>query len=247
MHKTTQHQSENSAKKQLNQTNSESSIPLIRMCCPTLSPMGKYLNLEQVIGPLKRERLIDARFPMQYQQAIQTIHKTYHVQWSYGGWLEDRSQLWAGTYITSSKKTLHVGIDINAPKNTPIHSPGKGIVTKIECDQGDEIDWGTSISVDYGKYTMIFAHLSPKVEINEGQVIQANQKIGEIGTWPKNGNVFEHLHIQSMQTAIYEKHLLEKFENLDGYVIPQTEHGFTNPLTVLAEIRKKLPKKSYVI
>jgi murein DD-endopeptidase MepM/ murein hydrolase activator NlpD len=211
--------------------------PMLSRCLPTLSPLNAYINLEQAIGPLAREKLILPHLPKTYQLAIDGLHKTHSIEWSYGGWLEDRAKLWQNTYITYSGKTLHVGLDINAPYKTPVHSPGRGKVKKIDYDSDGEIDWGTSIAIEYGSYTLIFAHLSKKIHVQEGQVVQEKQQIGEIGIWPENGNVFTHLHIQSMRARTYETLLQNNLQTIDGYVKPGEKHEYLDPIKTLEKIK----------
>ncbi len=108
-----------------------------------------------------------------------------------------------GSYKTGGDGTgSHPGVDIRAPKGTPVRSMANGIVTDVKDDQGG-----------FGKYIVIrhphmpdpgnpqkttvlhsaYAHLDTQF-VAEGDIVQKGQQIGLVGrTGYATGN---HLHFQ---------------------------------------------------
>lgn len=88
------------------------------------------------------------------------------------------------------KRNLHTGIDIPAPKSTPIYAidSGKVILSRTYGTYGEcvIIDHGNGIS-------SLYAHQSKRV-VSVGDTIAKGQKIGEVGsTGNSTGN---HLHLE---------------------------------------------------
>lgn len=99
--------------------------------------------------------------------------------------------------ITTRFSPGHPGVDLTAPKGTPIKTIAEGKVVWVQA-----FPWG------YGKHIFIehdkgakslYAHLS-KVDVKEGQVIDKNTVVGEVGStgW-STGN---HLHLEIYQDGI---------------------------------------------
>ena len=93
--------------------------------------------------------------------------------------------------VTWEKGKQHDGIDISAPKKTPIHSVVSG---KVLYNQRDSKGWGNYISIqwDDGKIYS-YLHLHKRSSRKVGDVVQAGDIIGEVdytrkSTWP-------HLHL----------------------------------------------------
>ncbi len=114
--------------------------------------------------------------------------------------------------LTSRFSQGHPGLDLTDPKGTPIKPIAEGKVIRIE-----------SYPFGYGKHVLIehekgakslYAHLS-KMDVKEGQTVDKNTVIGEVGStgW-STGN---HLHLE-----IYQ----------DGFAI--------NPLDALPSLQSSL-------
>lgn len=96
--------------------------------------------------------------------------------------------------LTSRFSQGHPGLDLTDPKGTPIKPIAEGKVIRIE-----------SYPFGYGKHVLIehekgakslYAHLS-KMDVKEGQTVDKNTVIGEVGStgW-STGN---HLHLEIYQ------------------------------------------------
>lgn len=87
--------------------------------------------------------------------------------------------------------TFHKGIDIAAPKGTNVRSIAGGVVKKVGHLRG----YGNIVIIDHGNgMESYYAHLNDFADIKEGQLINANQVIGQVGsTGVSTGN---HLHFE---------------------------------------------------
>lgn len=74
---------------------------------------------------------------------------------------------------------MHSGIDMNAPKGTPVYAPGSGVVTKVEYNGGG---YGNLIEIDHkiDGITTRYAHLN-SMNVKKGDVVKRGQLIGTVG------------------------------------------------------------------
>ncbi len=88
-------------------------------------------------------------------------------------------------------KKFHEGIDFSAPKGTPVHVTGDGIVVRvIRSNRG----YGNEILVDHGfGYMTRYAHLSA-FKVKKGQYVKRGQVIGLVGDTGKSTG--SHLHYE---------------------------------------------------
>jgi len=165
----------------------------------------------------KKNPLLD---PKVCQEMVNDTNRKYNLDFSYGGWMEDRSFLWKGSYLDGKKIYVHLGIDISARAGTPIAATFDAEAVKIDDDHPEAGGWGTRIILKHIAEPLyfIYAHLDRKVECRVGDVLKAGDIFAKVGKPPFNGNWFEHLHFQ----AIAEEYYREIAENnlwdeLDGY------------------------------
>jgi murein DD-endopeptidase MepM/ murein hydrolase activator NlpD len=86
-------------------------------------------------------------------------------------------------------KKFHEGIDIAAPKGTPIFSTANGIVEEIKEDSG----YGKHVIIKSFDKKYIYAHMS-EFNVVPGMVVKKGDMIGKVGnTGLSTGN---HLHYQ---------------------------------------------------
>ncbi len=90
--------------------------------------------------------------------------------------------------LNGVKKAPHNGVDIASPIGTPIYSFSSGKVILV----GDLYFGGKTILVDNGSLVMsIYMHLN-SIDVKEGDIVKAGEKIGEVG---KSGRATgAHLH-----------------------------------------------------
>ena len=175
-----------------------------------------YLNLNDLF--LKHQDVIkDSRDPSQIQSVLTPLGLTY------GGYGEDRKDVWAGTYMDEKQNYIHLGIDIMVPMGTPIKCPFDAEVVDVFTDVDTRIGWGGRVIIrkDSGLY-LVLAHIEPK-SLVEAIYYREGNIIGTVGTWPTNGNTFHHLHVQAICTF---------YPDFDGYGYNSDLRNNPDPFTV---------------
>lgn len=96
--------------------------------------------------------------------------------------------------LTSRFSLGHPGIDLTAPKGTAVKPAAEG---KVLWVQSFPFGYGKHLLVEHDKGAKsLYAHLS-KVDVKEGQMVDKNTVVGEVGStgW-STGN---HLHLEIYQ------------------------------------------------
>jgi murein DD-endopeptidase MepM/ murein hydrolase activator NlpD len=90
----------------------------------------------------------------------------------------------------SGEGAYHTGVDISAPKGTPVHATADGIVIFADRSGG----YGRLVIIDHGNgYETYYAHLS-RVDVIDGQEIRQGELVGAVGA---TGRVTApHLHYE---------------------------------------------------
>lgn len=154
------------------------------------------------------------------QEMVNYAKKKYDLDFSYGGWIEDRSFLWCGSYLDKKKIYTHLGIDISASAGTEVAATFDAKVVKVDDDYPEEGGWGTRVILKHRSEPLyfIYAHLDRDIQCKAGDLIAKGKIFAKIGKPPYNGNWFEHLHLQAI-TEEYYKEIERKnlWDELDGY------------------------------
>jgi murein DD-endopeptidase MepM/ murein hydrolase activator NlpD len=80
--------------------------------------------------------------------------------------------------LNGKPKTPHSGVDVAAPKGTPVGSPAAGVVTLTNKDMYYS---GGTVLIDHGHgVNTSYSHLS-KIDVKVGDVLAQGDKLGEIG------------------------------------------------------------------
>ena len=81
-------------------------------------------------------------------------------------------------FYNGEPRNPHYGVDVAAPKGTPVHAPAAGVVTLAEPDLFFS---GGTVILDHGyRLSSTFLHMS-EVSVQLGQELQAGDLIGAIG------------------------------------------------------------------
>ncbi len=96
------------------------------------------------------------------------------------------------TRISQVFSSTHKGIDLAAPKGTPIYAVADGKVVAAGDGTWDS-SYGLHVAIQHGSDYTNYAHMS-EIDVKVGQTVKAGQKIGEVGsTGNSTGN---HLHFE---------------------------------------------------
>jgi murein DD-endopeptidase MepM/ murein hydrolase activator NlpD len=75
-------------------------------------------------------------------------------------------------------RRMHTGIDIAAPKGTPIYATGDGVIAK----SGRESGYGLTCIINHGfGYQTLYGHMS-SIRVREGQKVKRGEVIGYVGS-----------------------------------------------------------------
>jgi murein DD-endopeptidase MepM/ murein hydrolase activator NlpD len=108
------------------------------------------------------------------------------------------------------KVSVHRGYDIAAPVGTPVIAPAAGKVILADPDLYYE---GGTIFLDHGHgLVSVFMHLS-KVDVAEGDVVEAGEKIADVGNTGRTTG--PHLH-----WAVKWRHSASSDRSADFYIDP---------------------------
>lgn len=103
---------------------------------------------------------------------------------------------------TGERRTIHLGIDLFAPPQTPVYAPLAGVVYAL-ANNTARLDYGPVIVLrhatgDGTSFYTLYGHLTVESlrAVEVGQSIQAGEQVGAIGAPPTNGDWPPHLHLQ---------------------------------------------------
>lgn len=205
---------------------------------------GIEVNQNNLFGSRKEQ---DPHFelanPLEKARCMHEFHIGKGVDYSYGGFLEIRSRMFADTsYISQARCYVHLGVDINVPAWEEVRFPSSAQVLRVVHDSDTEIGWGTRVDLAHPTQPIvfIFGHLGPDVTVYEGEILPAcGKKIGRIGEPKVNGGCDPHLHLQVMSREKYD-HLVNRGE-LDGYAqeadLPEIRRNYFDPLKAVLDLR----------
>jgi len=188
-----------------------------------------------------RNPLLD---PQICQQMIEHINGKYQVNWTYGGYLEDRTFLWRNSYLEQDSKFIHLGVDYNIPAGTPVTAPSGCQVLEIDDDHDLEGGWGPRVIVELcdprcSGNILVFAHLG-NIECVVGQRLTAGERFAVVGAPPTNGNWFPHLHLQAVEPSYFRALQSGGLGDLDGYGhladIAKLSLNFPDPSLILSSL-----------
>ena len=196
-------------------------------------------------NPKEKLTLKDIVNPEKCAKLIKKIQKNLGVEWSYGGWMENRSAILQNSYLKTTQSWIHLGIDINLPIGAPICATTKGMVYMANSDYPEKGGWGNYVilehQIDGIKFYSISGHLSNKLPLTKGQKIVKGEIIGHVGNTKENGSWFPHLHFQFI--SVREMRLKENPFTLDGYGKPENleylRENYPHPLVALPMGKKE--------
>ena len=102
----------------------------------------------------------------------------------------------------AERRTLHIGLDLFAPADTPVYAPLPGIVHTATINPAPQ-DYGGVVILEHAAPTgpaffTLYGHLNPDAVagLKAGQTIAAGQQFATLGTAAGNGGWSPHLHLQ---------------------------------------------------
>ncbi len=123
-----------------------------------------------------------------------------------GRYLEPRllydAPAYAGGGGTTERRTIHLGVDLFLPPQTPVLAPLDGRVHSFR-DNANRLDYGPTVILEHAPsdgplFYTLYGHLSRQslIGLVEGGEIHQGEPVGELGTIEENGGWPPHLHFQ---------------------------------------------------
>lgn len=110
--------------------------------------------------------------------------------WPVPGYYEITSPFGWRTHPITKKRSMHTGTDVGAPTGTKLYAAGAGVVIMA----GWNTAYGNMTIIDHGNgISTLYGHQS-RLDVSEGQSVDANQVIGAVGStgWSTGA----HLHFE---------------------------------------------------
>lgn len=168
---------------------------LHRMLFPELSGRRwARINLNECsIGLLKGQSF---QAPIQQISMMNQLRFMLRVEYTYGGYLEDRSSLLRDQYHSKIQPSpfIHLGMDFDVPDGTPVSMPVDGTLVYSVMDKDHDGGWGGKLIFKVNGCYLILGHLDEMV--SELKEYKAGEKVAKVANYPTNGNWVPHLHIQ---------------------------------------------------
>ncbi|MEK7590973.1 MAG: peptidoglycan DD-metalloendopeptidase family protein [Patescibacteria group bacterium] len=121
-------------------------------------------------------------------------------KWGIGGYMEYRSVFLGYFPQGDQKRFYHLGLDVTAPAQTPIHAPLDGIVFQSGHEEG-EGNYGGFVVLQHERKDdaplySFYGHLDKNSQPIVGQKIQKGGVFARLGDMDSNGHWFYHIHFQ---------------------------------------------------
>lgn len=157
--------------------------------------------------------------PIECSRWLKEVHKEKGIDFSYGGFLEDRNNIWKDwkdcEVKDRSKGLIHLGVDYNVPAGTDVFMPADGRLINILNDLDQKGGCGGMALfqiIDRNiPYYLAMAHLKQPLKLDFGRIYSGGEWIGQVGDVHENGGWFPHIHAQLMDSQL-----------IKGYKIPGT-------------------------
>lgn len=121
-----------------------------------------------------------------------------------GRWDEPRLAYTGSAYDTASgeRRTIHIGVDLFRPEETPVHAPLDGVVHSF-CVHHDAYDYGGCVLLEHRPedgpvFWTLYGHLSHDSvgKLSIGQAVKGGEPFVTLGAFEENGGWVPHLHFQ---------------------------------------------------
>ena len=134
----------------------------------------------------------------------QWVNEQLDGQMGWGGFMEDRVVYRRSDHFGGAEiRSIHLGVDIWAEAGTPVFAPWEGMVHSFQNNEGFG-NYGPTVILEHWlnnqQFYTLYGHLSCQslAPLSVGQSIATNDRIGDIGPYPENGDWPPHLHFQAM-------------------------------------------------
>ena len=136
------------------------------------------------------------------------LHEKFGIDCSFGGWMEDRSSLWYGSYLLPGA-AWHLGLDFTVPAGSMVHLPCSAVLHGAIHNPDQSFGWGGKAIFRLNDHFVILAHID-LIGLVPGERYKQGDQIGTVAPSTSNGGWDPHLHLQIVGPGINP-------EIVDGY------------------------------
>jgi murein DD-endopeptidase MepM/ murein hydrolase activator NlpD len=192
----------------------------------TLSALSPDRYTYYVYKGIEYEQRDDVKQYVEQQQQFGDLKFSGNFIWPVPGYYSVSSCFGYRGNVAKGATTYHGGLDISAPKGTPVYSTASGTVSTIQTS------WNAIIIDHGGGLKSTYGHLS-KIDVKIGDMVNQNQKIGEVGDTAAPGRFHLHFSISSDN--------VNPTLNQDGapaVIIDKSNYRLINPTCFLNDVIK---------
>ncbi|MDD3310671.1 M23 family metallopeptidase [Pseudodesulfovibrio sp.] len=158
-------------------------------------PLYRQELLARKMHDFLRQLNVEARLEeVRQQEILHTLRSNQNMLeatpsiWPTSGWVTS-GFAWRTSPFTG-KREFHKGIDISAPRGTPVYAPARGLITFT----GRDGSYGLSIRLKHNaSLSTRFAHLN-RIAVKPDQVVTRGELIGYVGNTGRSTG--PHLHYE---------------------------------------------------
>jgi len=166
-------------------------------------------------------KFVNAEDVGEQRHLVERLKEHHKIDYPYGGWLENRSNLWNNKYMMKENppRPIHLGIDYWVPAGTAVNIPWTGETIHAVHDKDQDGGWGGRVTFynHAEDFYFILGHLAPNTDLHTpGVHFYRGCTVGFIGKPEENGGWSPHLHLQVVSTAEFEKFRDDPMK-IDGY------------------------------
>ena len=170
---------------------------------------------------IKLEKYADL---IRFDGGFVSLHNMLGVDYSWGGYLENRESMLSYTYLPSGGR-YHLGIDYWVSEGVAVHLPKEGKLIYSGSNGDQDGGWGGKVIFKINELYYIFGHLK-NIVVEIGRVYSQGEVLGYIAEREYNGGWYPHLHVQCMRNLDVD---------VDGYSSWRDNLGsdFPNPMEAI--------------
>lgn len=152
--------------------------------------------------------------------SVDTQNAVVPLRLTFGGFLEDRTALWAG-FEPHMKRMVHLGVDLNGmDPGEPVCLIEDAKVVHVMRDVRTFNGWGGRVIFRLERTCpfpyLLFGHLDAEtLRTQPADHFRAGEVFANVANSSKNGGWFPHLHVQQMSEAFVAS--FADLDDLDGY------------------------------
>ncbi len=156
---------------------------------------------------------------------LMSIHRRKGINYSYGGYGENRALLWRGSYLDPAD-SIHLGVDYNTLMWARVHAACDCTVVHSWHDKDQNGGWGGRVVFKVSDdLHYVYGHLDSRFLPPVGKEFKRGDYVSVIGPPEDNGGWFRHLHVQCIRGELPE--------DFDGYGTREMLDKFPDPRVAL--------------